>query len=170
MSAGENLVDGKSDDHQEKSLFVKESISQTVVKYKTDYTYRDFLQKLGRDESVLKDFINILRWCPFKAFFFETPKITAGKLSNRNFEFVLVNAQRLENVPPDEDAFKEHFAESQSFVTKFFNLGRDAQLIVPCPEPSTKVDSYSHLANFVREAPEEQVVDFWKETSKTALK
>jgi len=111
-----------------------------------------------------------LRSSHFKAFFFETPKITAGKVSSKNFEFVLVNAQRLENVLPDEDAFKEHFAESKSFVTKFFNLGRDAQLIVPCPEPSTKLEAYSHLANFVREAPEEQVVDFWKETSKTALK
>jgi len=165
VNMGESLVGASSDD-----LFIKKSISKNVIMFKTDYTYKDFLEELGHEGEVVNSFIEILKTSNFEAYFFETPKITGNKLSSQKFEFVLVNAESLENVSPDKDAFQEHFSDCQRLVTKFHNLGGDSMLISPCPESSTNLEAYSHLAKFVRKAPQKQVLEFWKETSKTALK
>ena len=48
-------------------------------------------------------------------------------------------------------------------MISFPNLGGDAQLVVPTPlnDPS----HYAHLASFVRNAPADQVRNFWKTTA-----
>ena len=50
-------------------------------------------------------------------------------------------------------------------VISFLNLGKDALLVVPRAmhkEKVVAVDTYAHLAAFVRHAPAQQVDEFWK--------
>ncbi len=45
-------------------------------------------------------------------------------------------------------------------VVSFANLGGDAQLVVP--GPLTDKSYYNHLANFIRNCPNNQIVKFWQ--------
>jgi hypothetical protein len=61
---------------------------------------------------------------------------------------------------PDAGAFAEHFSGAGAGgVVEFPNLGRDAILVVPCPDGP--LSAYSHLAAFVRQAPEPQKHALW---------
>lgn len=155
-------------------IFKKESESTSVEKYKTSYSYGHFLEKIESDQNLLKSFLEILRGTKFKAYYFETPKIEKKSLYSKKFEFVLVDAaKQLENVNPDEHAFQEYFHECASerkSVTSFLNLGGDALLVAPCPNTDVDTKSYSHLAPFVRNAPKNQILEFWSESAKQALK
>jgi len=103
-------------------------------------------------------FNTILANAPFSAFFWEVAPINKQELE-KPFEFVLVNSSVLPQVVADPRAFQEYFHPSQ-LVVDFWNLGKDARLIVPTPraEPSC----YPHLAQFVRNAPTEQIDAFWQ--------
>ena len=100
-------------------------------------------------------FLARLAEAPFDAFRWETPPVTTAT-ADRPFEFVLVDSPWLA-VPPDESPFAEHFRSADLVVT-FPNLGHDAVLVAPCP-PATPAD-YTHLAAFLREAPEVQQHEF----------
>ena len=108
------------------------------------------LMKRG-DEEFMNEFLKALKTSvDFKAYFFETPAMTKEAVQEKQFEFVLKNAPRLANVKPDEDTFEEHFKPDCSTVS-FRNIGKDALLIAPCPDPGEESDFKfrSHLATFV---------------------
>ncbi len=102
-------------------------------------------------------FIAGLSDAPFSAFRWETPPVSAPTLG-RPFEYVLVDSPWLE-VPPDPSAFEEHFSASSQAVA-FANLGGDALLVAPCP-PATAAE-FSHLAAFLRHAPQPQQHELWR--------
>lgn len=52
-------------------------------------------------------------------------------------------------------------------MVDFPNLGKNAHLIVPTPH--AKVDYYKHLAIFVRQAPPQQVEQFFKDIGRLTL-
>jgi hypothetical protein len=56
-------------------------------------------------------------------------------------------------MPPDQTAFSEHFTRED--VAGFWNLGRDAYLVVPA-------HPYPHLAVFARTAPMDIQHQFWR--------
>jgi hypothetical protein len=61
---------------------------------------------------------------------------------------------------PDADAFAEYFGEAATDgVVAFANLGKDAIMVVPCP--NGPLSAYGHLAAFVRQAPESQKHALW---------
>ena len=93
-----------------------------------------------------------------RQFRWETPCVTAATL-HRKFEFVLLEANSLLRAV-DREAFAEHFDASHTVVT-FPNLGQNAILVVPCPASDDGI--YGHLASFIRDAPERQLHDFWRE-------
>lgn len=80
------------------------------------------------------------------------------------FEFVLVNSNTLARVQADDRPFRSHFNETD-LVAVFSNIGGDATLVVPTPIASKSV--YPHLAQFVRNAPEEQLDQFWQSVGRT---
>jgi len=109
--------------------------------------------------EVFRLFFNqILADCPFAAFFWEVKPMAVDTLQN-DFEFVLVNSISLVRIKADVTSFESYFENNNSVVT-FKNLGRDAQLIVPVP--IIEHQYYSHMAQFVRNAPANQIHDFWK--------
>jgi hypothetical protein len=103
--------------------------------------------------------MGLLADSPFTAFRWETPPITIAT-ANRPFEFVLLDSPGLAR-NPDADAFAEHFCGvAQGGVVEFPNLGKDAIMVVPCP--NGPLSAYGHLGAFVRQAPEPQRHALWE--------
>lgn len=115
--------------------------------------------ELWQHSTPFRHFFNgILVNAPFPAFFWEVAPINKQELE-KPFEFVLVNSSILPQVVADPQAFQEYF-HSDQLVVDFWNLGKDARLIVPTPRAETSC--YPHLAQFVRNAPAEQIDAFWQ--------
>ena len=127
-------------------------------------SFAEVLDLWERDFKFREFFIQLLAGLPFTAFRWETPPITITN-KNRPFEFVILNSPSLD-VNADIKPFAEHFrASPPESVIEFPNLGNDAILVVPCPNDLS--DKYSHLASFVRNAPESQQHNLWKLVGKT---
>jgi hypothetical protein len=94
---------------------------------------------------------------PFSCFRWETSALTRAT-ADRPFEYVVVNAPGID-MPADSDPFESYFASAKGSVVTFPNLGGDALLVVPTPQ--TDHSAYSHLATFLRGAPEAQIDAFW---------
>jgi hypothetical protein len=122
-------------------------------------SYARVLRSWRDDQEFRSLFIAYLANTPFSAFRWESPPVTAST-SGRVFEFVVLDSPGLAS-NPSSDAFDKYFdaAAVQAGVVEFPNLGRDAILVVPCPQAAPS--AYGHLAAFVREAPESQRHALW---------
>ncbi len=94
-----------------------------------------------------------------EAYFWETPLVTRSTVE-REFEFVLVDSPKLADIEPDPTDFNKYFESATESVVTFPNLGNDALLVVPCPIANTV--ARTHLASFVRFAPETQQHLLWQ--------
>ncbi|MEL6107886.1 MAG: hypothetical protein AAFU85_17815 [Planctomycetota bacterium] len=122
-------------------------------------TFAEFLRLLKLNRSFRDFFRIVLTDVPYGAFRWETPAVTAD-CQHQVFEFVLLDSPGLER-KANPAAFMEHFLETQdtNSVLSFPNIGRNAQMIVPCP--TKRNDVYTHLASFLRGAPDEQIDRLW---------
>ena len=140
----------------------KESVlSSRVRRYQpqlnqTPTTWHKVLDSWCQRDSRALSFINLLQQAPFAAYRWETPGIIKDRLSTA-FEFVLVDAPEI-NVPANSAAFRDHFSPSKQTVT-FRNLGRDALLVVPCPD--SRETQFGHLSQFMQTANTGQILDLW---------
>jgi hypothetical protein len=121
-------------------------------------TFAEVVRAWQADAGFRSLFNAALANAPYSAFRWETPAITVGTLS-RPFEFVLLDSPGLAR-RPDAEAFAEHFVGAVENVVTFYNLGKDAIMVVPCPVGNSSV--YGHLATFVRLAPEQQLQALWR--------
>ncbi len=121
-------------------------------------TYADVLAGWQKDARFRTFFNSLLADCPYSAFRWETPPVTAATVA-RPFEFVLLDSPSLAR-RADPNAFASHFTDSQTGVVTFPNLSGDALMVVPCPV--TGPAAYGHLAAFVRHAPEQQRHALWQ--------
>jgi hypothetical protein len=123
-------------------------------------TVGEVLELWRENESFCRFFTSTMVASEFEAFFWETPAITKATL-NHPFEFVLVSAPSLNDLRPEPNAFSEHFkAHPTAQIVTFTNLGRDATLVVPAP--LAEASCYTHLASFLRRAPEKQTSALWQ--------
>jgi hypothetical protein len=107
-----------------------------------------------RDDSAFRAFYCAqLAAAPYPAFFWEMPPIRRGQ-TDVPYEFMLIRSDALARMPPDEEAFASQFGAAESDVATFPNLGGDAILVAP--KQIAPPQTYSHLAAFVRAAPEPQ--------------
>ena len=122
---------------------------------------------------------------PFDSVLFETPGCNWINSATKPMEFALVNEPRLKAFAesnPDRHAFEEYFTSQLcsnendggssgpiATVCAFPNLGRDASLISPLPLSGINEATYSHLTSFIRNAPPEQINQFWKVSAKTFM-
>lgn len=148
----------------------REQISQSVEKYwilrkNERLTYKNALQLL-RDEREFRDiFIEVMRQSTFKAYLWETPAFSS--VEDQPFEFVLIHNASLENFTPNSSSFKEHFTKSdKTIVCK--NLRKDALLIIPYPREKDQ-NCYTHMANFMRFAPDDQIHELLQQTAISVL-
>jgi hypothetical protein len=121
------------------------SFKEVFVLWKESEAFRTFYNTILVDTALL-------------AFFWEHPPITKST-QNEAYEFILTNSPHHLNVKADIQPFQGHFKQNESVIS-FWNLGRDALLIVPCS--IVVLDSYAHLSVFVRNAPQKQIDLFWK--------
>lgn len=77
------------------------------------------------------------------------------------FQFAVLPAPALASRPADPDAFSAQFAEADTTVVAFANLGGDAVLVVPTP--LGRLDLFGHLASWVRGARTDQIHAVWIE-------
>ncbi|MDH3283575.1 MAG: hypothetical protein OEQ13_02450 [Acidobacteriota bacterium] len=123
--------------------------------------YSDAIDLWQHDASFRRFFISLLADAPLPAYFWEMPPVTTAS-SGRAFEFVLVESRDLARLRPDPRPFESRFnrAHGDDEVLEFPNLGRDADLVVPCPRAPPA--AYPHLAAFARRAPERQQHALWR--------
>lgn len=124
-------------------------------------SYADLLVLWQRDHDFRAFFIAQLAEAPFAGYFWECPPVTDASTA-RAFEFVLVDSPQLARVPADERAFAAQFeaGDATDGIATFWNLGRDALLVAPCPR--APLDAYPHIAAFARTAPAEQQHALWR--------
>ena len=139
--------------------------SDRILKYQLEsdchqLTYLEVIQLWQSDRDFQIFFNSLLARCPFAAYFWETPPITSTTV-NKVFEFVLVKSDRLQKVSPNSQPFKQYLASAAGReIVVFPNLGNDAKLIVPCPRDEHS--TYTHIANFARQAPQSQQQVLWQ--------
>ena len=97
-------------------------------------------------------FIAELAATAFPAFFWEMPPIRRGH-SEIDYEYMAIRSDNLEHLRPDARAFESKLrsAGSSQSVVSFRNLGGDALLVAP--KKIADLESYGHIAAFVRSAP-----------------
>jgi hypothetical protein len=143
--------------------YIEDKIDSDISKY--TITQNGRVMSVGEAVNLLctsKEFriffIELLQSSSHNAYFWEVRPISIDTTSQK-FEFVIVNAPSLSKNNADNAPFIKYFNQD-THVTSFFNLNRDAKLIVPIGIGN--LNQYSHIANFVRYAPLEQVEIFWK--------
>jgi len=127
---------------------------------KSRLTY-DNVIRYWRESSGFMDFyFSTLRDSAFDAFFWENPPVTSSNIKQA-YGFVLVDSPQLSTISADPSSFQDKFKSLSAGqqVIAFENLGRDAELIVPCPIAAQ--NSYAHFASFMRNAPEDQKHDLF---------
>jgi len=91
-------------------------------------------------------YIHLLTHNTFAAFYWEHPGLRTSLL-HHPYELVLLISTRFERRTLNETAFADFF-QTDDLVTNFDNLGKNARLVVPTP--IGEVQSYKHLASFLR--------------------
>ena len=131
----------------------------SILKSDKQVTYSEVVELWQHDNSFRTFFISLLADAPMEAYFWETSPISRST-AEREFEFVLVDSPQLADIDPDPADFNQYFKSATESVVTFPNLGKDALLVVPCPIANTV--SRTHLASFVRFAPEFQQHLLWQ--------
>ena len=129
-----------------------------VINHQKTISYQQFFINLKSDINFRSSFINLLKKSKFKSYRFETPSVNSSK-TEQPFELVLVNAPELNDLQ-DPVPFEEHMDKSSKNIISFLNLSKSSELIIPNIKSNKNV--YSHLANFVRNAPIPQVHELFK--------
>lgn len=144
----------------QRKLIESDRIHQiSIFRDNKQITYSEAIELWQQDESFREFFISLLADTSMAAYFWETPPISKATVS-REFEFVLINSPKLADIESDPSDFRQHFESATEEVVTFPNLGNDALLIVPCP--ITDILASTHLAAFIRDAPESQQHLLWK--------
>lgn len=106
----------------------------------------------------------------YEAYYFETKGTSMDNAPRKQFEFVLVQAERLhefcQRVGPTPEVFQEYLncIPQSSSTCAFDNLGRTARLISP-----KNLGDYSHIGKFFRSASKEEIVQLWHNVAKEYL-
>ena len=130
-------------------------------------SFSEFFAFLERSEDFAHWYSELLASSEFEAFFWELPPLTTETIGH-GAEFVVIESASLARLRSDPIPFQSHFsAQAGSDVIEFPNLGGDALLFVPAPIGS--VDSYPHLAAFLRTAPRSQIISLWRVTAQAVL-
>lgn len=155
----------------------QDEIDQTCLLYRMllndgEIMYKEALIFMEKDRNFRDCVIETFKQLSFKAYLWETVPVSQESLAVTPFLFVITESKGLDEMAVDDKTFAQHFNASKNpHATSFLNLGRDAMLVAPLPTKSNATQrDYSHLGNFVRNAPEEQFHEFLMETAKSMQK
>ncbi|MDJ0556079.1 MAG: hypothetical protein QNJ68_16890 [Microcoleaceae cyanobacterium MO_207.B10] len=148
----------------------------TVTNNGQPIPYSEVLNLWQNESNFRSFFISLLAESHFSAYRWETPPITKDTVK-RKFEFVLLNSPGLAR-NPDKNTYRDYFTTNDvnNGIVVFENLGKDAILVVPSPINSnasferTTFSAYTHLAAFIRSAPDTQKHALWRIVGQTVQK
>ncbi|MBM4219386.1 MAG: hypothetical protein FJ171_07065 [Gammaproteobacteria bacterium] len=127
-----------------------------------DLSFGDVAQAWRADEAFRSFWMDSLREVPIGAYCWECPPVDEAR-RGRRFECVFISSPSLARMPLDPAAFAEYFRDDREAVT-FANLGGDAVLVAPCPDPAG--GNFGHLASFTATAPPSLQQALWKEVGR----
>lgn len=126
-----------------------------------------FLQLLRDSEDFRQWYNQQLADCGFEGFFWENKPFTSDN-PEEPYECNLLQSEMLARGTPDSETFRKYFSDEHKVVC-FDNLGGDARLVVPSPINEVKTSTYTHLGSFVRNAPQQQISQFWQAVGREML-
>jgi hypothetical protein len=128
-------------------------------------TFRQLFELLRDNSDFANWYTGQLRESRFPSYFWEHPPLTRTTI-DLDAEFVLVNAPILDKLTPDPAPFRSYFTAGS--VVSFRNLGGDAMLIAPSPGEGSQ--GYAHLATFLHQALQSQLLTLWHTVGETVCK
>ncbi|WP_179021957.1 DUF6940 family protein [Winogradskyella forsetii] len=146
--------------------YKKEIIKEGTIKFQIHdnerfINYKEWINLTQNSFEFIHFFIELLKECEFDAYYWEVKPIDEKNLDEK-FEFVLVFSSQLSSLKSNITPFKPYF-EKNLEVVSFRNLRGDAQLIIP--SKISDENNYTHLAKFIRKAPQHQIIKFWKKVA-----
>lgn len=129
-----------------------------ILEEQTFVTMERWIELISTSTPFIDFFVSNLNSLDCESYYWEVRPVR-GDTITKVFEYVITESPRMHEIQSNSSAFQE-FIHISKPVVSFPNLGGDAQLVVPS-EVSGK-DCYGHLAVFNREAPQEQVQEFWR--------
>jgi hypothetical protein len=145
--------------------FNKNIINNNTIKYTVNsengkLTYRDFINLLKvKDKVFLRTFKDELNraTAELSAYFWECIPVSSNTI-DKNFEFVLVGSEALNNIRQDYSSFQEHFRKNNdNQAVSFLSFSGDT-LIVPVP----KGVDYKNINKFTDNTSIEQWEVLWQ--------
>lgn len=133
----------------------------TILGNNIPLTFRNWTTLVNTSEDFILFFTDTLNKSNFSAFFWEVKPVSIMTWDTP-FEFVLINSNLLSKKNADIRSFDEYLNINESIVS-FKNLRGDASLVVP--NQLKEKACYAHLAIFLRDAPEQQIIDLWKKVA-----
>ena len=133
-----------------------------ILADQSQLSYREVIELLIHSNAFKSKLTQVLCQLEFEGFFWEVKPVTQQQINNA-FEFVVVQGNLLSRLKADSSHFQAYFTKDARVVS-FYNLGRDAKLVVPCALGQST--NYAHLANFLRTGEERQIQEFWTEVGK----
>jgi len=135
-------------------------VGTKIVPYKDQQyiTWDEALSLFQTNREFVSYIIAIMEQSEYPSFFWENSPVS----SSQHFEFVLINAPSLLRSNPNPSPFDEFIGKFKgtNSVVFFPNIGKDAHLVVPAKNGPD--DTYAHIANFIRNAPEEQKYELFR--------
>lgn len=126
---------------------------------------QQFLMLLKNEAPFRSFYTEYLISLGYEAFFWENKPMMTANLQ-QDYQCNVLNSEFLAKKSPDFHTFSSYFKRDQDVVS-FWNLGKDAQLIAPCPVDEHP--GYAHIGTFIREASESQVHKLWQCTGTEML-
>lgn len=124
-------------------------------------------------DEFAEDITKLIGHLPYRGVYFETKGVTSAKADQKQFEFCVVDGPSLADFAESKanpKAFQEHLqaCSNDNFGCQSKNLSGDATLVAP-KQLNINDDKkmYSHLAAFLRRAPEQRVTGVWKVVAST---
>ena len=129
----------------------------SIVAHAGPLTFQQVLVGWAAGDAIADISTQLIAESPFAALFWEMPPLTTTRLDNP-YECVLIDSPSLARFPCDATPFDEHFGGEP--VVVFHNLGADALLVAPAPQPAGA--QYAHIAAFCRTAPAVLSNRYWE--------
>ncbi len=168
------LIDEVENQHKRFQAFIHDKYGSHPLSVKN----WALLLSIGKDSShLIQQFNNVLKDVSsvYNAFFFETKGVSSFNASEKQFEFVLVNAESLYRFTRGRgaegyDSFSEHLdCPSETTCCAFPNLTRSSVLIAPKPQ-SDQMNFYTDLASFVKNTSGEEATMLWQMVTREYIK
>lgn len=179
LNSGQKLPDEKlmsSPDYNVKINPIPGGFQYHIEQRGVLLNYRSFLENMRDGDIALINLMSTImrHHSPshrFSAVFWECHPVTLNSIDTTTVEFVLLDATSLASKEYDITAFQDQFGRIEhskdNGVVSFFNLGKDALLVVPAPsEDGISRPGYpqymTHLAAFHEGASDIHIFNLWR--------